>query len=550
MLTWTFSLFGLLWSTPAIAQGSPAADEGPRLVVVVVVDQMRADYLDRFQSQFVGGLAWLLENGAVFGDAHHDHAVTSTAPGHATLATGVFPARHGIVGNEFYDRWARRAVYSVADSTSAIVGYPEAAGRSPRNLLRDGIADWVKSESPASRVFSVAIKDRAAIPLGGKGPDGAYWFQTSSGDFVTASYYGDGYPRWVSAFNASDRAERYYGSSWTKLLPDSAYRLSREDDFAAESDAMSRTFPHRFAGGDSAPGREYYAQLPETPFGDELTLDFAAEIVANEDLGRDDSPDLLLVGLSSADYIGHAYGPYSQEVQDYYLRLDRMLGDFFAHLERAIPSGRFVIVLTADHGVMAMPEQLARDGVDAGRTDPGPIRAEIRVMLEEAIRLGEISQAPDVHETGGLCFDFDDAPSANVEEIRLRRRLAESLRKVSDLGVVFAYEELALGLGEGELFAKFTRSFHPNRGADVVYAPREHYLLTTGKTRTSHGSPYEYDTHVPLIFAGHGLGPTRIDRFVRTVDLAPTLAALMGIQAPVDLDGRDLGLARDPGANR
>lgn len=546
MLTFAISLVGLLAGSPSIAPESPTGDSVPALVVVLVVDQMRADYLDRFRSQFEGGLAWLLEKGTVFGDAHHDHATTSTAPGHATLATGVFPGRHGIVGNNFYDRRARRSVYSFADSASEILGYPQAAGRSPANLLRDGLADWIRAESPASRIFAVAIKDRAAIPLGGKRPDGVYWYRNSRGDFVTSSYYRADYPDWVTTFNASDRAERYYGGEWDRLLPDSAYRLSREDDFAAESDAMSRTFPHPFALSDGGAARKYYAQLPETPFGDELSLEFAIEIVASERLGRDEHPDILFVGLSSADYIGHAYGPYSQEVQDYYLRLDRMLADFFAGLERLIPSGRFLIVLTADHGVMVMPEQLTRHGVDAGRTDPRPIRAEVRRVLEEAVQLREIGAFPEWHEAGGLCFDLGAAPTAAADGSRLGRRLTESLARQAELGPVYTYDDLASGSGTGRLYAKFTRSFHPDRAADVVYAPREYHLLTSISTRTSHGSPYEYDTHVPLIFAGPRLSPSRIDRFVRTVDLAPTLAALIGIKAPADLDGRDLGLASEP----
>lgn len=534
----------LVTSAPSISPQSPVAGP-PRLVVVLIVDQMRADYLARFRSQFDGGLAWLVENGVVFSDAHHDHAATSTSPGHATLATGFFPSRHGIVGNDYCNRQTGRPAYSFADSTSEILGYPDAAGRSPRNLLRDGLADWVRAESPASRIFAVAIKDRAAIPLGGRRPDGAYWYQSTTGNFVTSSYYRTDYPAWVAAFNASDRAERYYGGAWRKLLPDSAYRLSREDDFAAESDSMSRTFPHRFAVGVRGPDRQYYAQLPETPFGDELTLAFAAELLIEESLGRDEHPDLLFIGLSSADYIGHAYGPYSQEVQDYYLRLDQMLADFFARLGQTVPPGETLIVLSADHGVMVMPEQLSRSGVEAGRTDPRPIRADVRRLLETAVELGDVDVVPRLREASGWCFDFGNASVSEARKAALRRRLADSMQARGDLEVVYTYDELESGSGHGALFEKFIHSFHPDRSGDLVYAPREHYLVTTIATRTSHGSPYEYDTHVPLVFAGAMLRPKRVDGIVRTVDLAPTLATLLGIPTPADLDGRDLGLAGD-----
>ncbi len=549
MLTTVLTLLGLISNAASTPPGRSAAEQ-PKLVVVLVVDQMRADYLDRFASQFEGGLGWLLQTGVVFADAHQDHAQTSTAPGHATIATGVFPSRHGIVGNEFYDRRARRRVYSVADSTCQILGYPGAAGRSPRNLLRDGLADWVREQSPGSRIFSVAIKDRAAIPPGGKRPDGVYWYEASTGDFVTSTYYRSDYPHWVTAFNTGDRAERYYGAEWTKLLPDSAYRLSREDDFAAESSGLSRTFPHPLGAWDSSPAPAYYSRLRSTPFGDELTLEFAADVVVHEGLGRDESPDLLFVGLSSADFIGHAYGPHSQEVQDYYLRLDRMLGVFIAKVEQAVPSGRFLIALSADHGVLPMPEELSRAGIDARRIDPRPIRAEIQRVLEKMARGGELSAPPRLGAAGGWYLDFGETPPDSAQRARLLQRLAELLNTRTDLAAVYTYEELASKNGAGELFGKFVRSFHPDRAADLFYAPRENYLFTSGATQTSHGSPYEYDTHVPLIFAGHELSPSHIDGFVRTVDLAPTVAGLMGIRAPTDLDGRDLGIGREREAAR
>jgi predicted AlkP superfamily pyrophosphatase or phosphodiesterase len=512
----------------------------PKLVVLVVVDQMRADYIDRFRSQFSGGLGWLVENGVLFSDAHHDHANTSTAPGHATIATGAFPSHHGIVGNDYYDRKARRVTYSFADSTSAILGYPDASGRSPVNLLREGLADWLKAQSPSSKVFSVAIKDRAAIALAGKSPDGAYWFNFSAGDFVTASYYGTEYPDWVEDFNESDRSERYCGVEWTRLLPEASYAQSREDDFPAEKTLIGRTFPHLLTGTDGQPDSRYFNRLPETPFGDELTLEFAVEMMRNEGLGLDETVDLLLVGLSSADYIGHAFGPYSQEVQDYYLRLDRMLAEFFGQIEEVAGTDGYLVVLTGDHGVLPMPEELSRRGIDAARSPWRGLVGPLRQVITASVDSGLIPDAPRLRNIAGFVLDFGQSPPPPDREARLRQLLVAKLREHRHMGAAYEYDEVAAGSGSGEIFDKFARTIHPDRGADILFAPRKWYRFTGESTGTTHGSPYEYDTHIPLIFAGGSLKAERRDGAVRSVDITPTLASLMQVAAPTDVDGRDL----------
>ena len=518
----------------------PNSAPTPKLVVVLAVDQMRADYLDRFDTQFTGGLRWLVDNGLLFSNAHHDHATTSTGPGHVTVATGVFPSRHGIVGNDYYDRRARRSIYSMADSTSVILNYPEASGRSPANLLRDGVADWLKMQSPSSKVYAVGIKDRSAIPLGGKRADGAYWFHLSTGDFITSDYYRSEYPAWVADFNESDRSARYCGTYWTKLLPDSAYALSREDDFPGEKTGLGRTFPHLLTGTDGLPDAKYYGRIPETPFGDELTLEFAREMISNEGLGLDEHVDMLFIGLSSADYIGHRYGPYSQEVQDYYLRLDRMLAGFFARLEEITGAGGYIIALTADHGVMVMPEELSRRGVDAGRDSKRPITQRLREVTAALVDDGLIDTVPRLRDVAGFVLDFGNEPVSPEQATRLRQILTAELRMRPEIGAAYSFDQVIAGSGSGPIFEKFVRSVHPERGADILYAPREHYLFTSSSTGTSHGSPYEYNTHVPLVFAGAGLAAERRNEQVRTVDMAPTLASLMNVTPPTDLDGRDL----------
>ncbi len=512
----------------------------PRLAVVLVVDQMRADYLDRFADQFTGGLNWLRSEGARFSNAHQDHARTETAPGHATLSTGLFPSHHGIVGNSFYQRSTQTREYSAGDSTSPLIGFPDEAGRSPAPLLTTTIGDWLKEVSPASKTYSVAIKDRSAILMGGKRPDGVYWYHSNTGRWITSTYYRAAYPAWVETFNNAQHAAAYFGREWTLCCEEDAYARSREDAFPAEADGTHTTFPHLMGQTNGEPGRRFFTALPNSPFGTELTLAFARQLIANEGLGTDSIPDIVFLGVSSADYVGHAYGPFSREVQDYYLRLDRYLGEFFSYLDAHIGAGRYVVVLSADHGVAVMPEELTRRGVEAGRFDPGPLVQEIRQLGRSAAEAGELPTAPELVFNGGIALRFPDRPPTSDQLTAFRSRLADLLLSKPHIDQAYTYEELLQGAGAGLIFDRHLRSFYPDRSADVVLNLTENYLTGTTPRRTTHGSPWDYDTHVPLVFAGPGTVPGEHLEYTRTVDMAPTLARLLGITPPDDLDGRAL----------
>jgi len=340
-------------------------DQRPRLAVVIVVDQMRADYLTRFASLYTGGLARLARSGTVFTNAYHNHAATETAVGHATISTGCYPARHGIVGNSWYDQELRKPVTAVGDSGCPVVGGSGKGGASPHNLLRTTVGDWLKTFSPQSKVYSVALKDRSAILMGGRHPNGAYWYDRTTGDYVTSTYYEDTLSSTVRAFDDQRLIDSFRTQGWRHLLPDTAYSLSHADSFVAESDGNHITFPHLF--DSSVQPKEYYAAFYSTPFADQLTLKLAEKIANEFQLGRDSIPDLLWISCSAADAIGHIYGPDSQEAQDYYLRLDRYLDTFFTALDSAIGPDMYVVVLTADHGAMTMPEDLAAQGIRGGR---------------------------------------------------------------------------------------------------------------------------------------------------------------------------------------
>ncbi len=528
------------------APGDPPPADPPRLLVVLVVDQMRADYLDRFRSQFTGGFARLLEDGANFTEAHQDHAATVTAVGHATISTGVYPSRHAIVGNDFFERTEDRDVYNSLDESAPILGYPDLPGRSPRRLRRDGLGDWLKRASPDSKVYSVAIKDRSAIMMADHGPDGAYWYLENAGTFVTSSYYAAAYPAWVDSFNTSGLVESYFTRGWTRLLPEDQYGASREDSFPAEGGGRWFTFPYdfseRFDNGTGRPNRSYYNFLRRTPFGDEVTLEFAKAMVRNEGLGVDDTPDILFVGASASDYIGHRWGPYSQEIQDHYLRLDGYLEQFFSFLDETVGTQNYAVVLTGDHGVAAAPEEMARRGHDARRI-PGPVfRETILGAIAGAMAELGIREQPGVRYMDGLIFEAGDGGEMSVPVSRLSEAVAARLREVDFISSAFSAEDVSRADADGEnVVSMFRRSYHRERSSDVMLNTRPHYLF--GGDVAQHGSAHRYDTHVPLILDGPGFVSGWHSGRVRTVDIAPTLAALLGIEVPDDLDGQVLEAA-------
>lgn len=504
----------------------------PRLVVVVVVDQMRSDYLTRFADQYSGGLSRLSRDGVVFVEARHDHAITLTAPGHATLATGTYPGKHGIVSNSWWSSDFSRTVYAVEDTVS-VIDAPEVPGSSAALLLREPLGSWLKQANPASKVFSVSLKDRSAILMAGSNADAAYWM--AGGRFVSSSSYLEHYPDWVTRFNASSVIDSYFTQGWHRLYDEAAYGASREDDFPAEADGVHTTFPHLFEG--DVPGPAYYDGLSATPFADELTFSFAGMLLEEERLGDDAATDLLMISVSAADGIGHAYGPYSQEVQDYYLRLDRMLESMLTQLDGAVGAHNYLLVLTSDHGVMPMPEEMLRRGTAAGRVDmPGLVRSAAETVRQR-LSLDELP----VGVADGVVLRIPRGAVPDSSLAVLRRALADELMLHDAVADVFTRDELIDRRTKDRPFLQaFRNSYHTDRSPDLYVLYKEYYLATESPTGTSHGSPYPYDADVPLIFLHAAFPPMHVDRPVRTVDLAPTLAALMRIGAPDDLDGRPI----------
>ena len=494
----------------------PVASERPALVVMVVVDQLSQELLERYDDVFTGGFRRLIDGGRWYVNATHDHAGTSTAPGHATLSTGTHPSRHGIVANEWFENvdgdWVE--ISNVGDSTVQIVGYPELAGVSPHSLEREGLAEWIVGAEPGAKVASVSPKDRGAVLPAAHAKGQVWWFESSIGRFVTSTYYRDSDPAWIDRFHDEVLAPLASDSVWSSQVPTALLGRSDPDTADYEGDDAGPVFPHRFAG----PGERthFWGWFERTPMLDQATLELAKVAVTEEGLGRDAIPDFLSVSLSQTDRVGHDFGPLSREQLDNLLRLDAELGAFFAFLDSVVGPGRWVLGLSADHGVL----------VTGHESRVGESAAARRWTPEEEAALEEVqSQAA---EGAGM------TPAA----------VASALEELDYVTEAWTHQELASGAAADSFAALERNSLYPGRareevsrwGVEMRFEPN----FLDRELGSGHGTPYWYDRHVPMLFYGPGVPAGRDSTRAATVDFAPTLARLLGIRFPEDLDGAPL----------
>lgn len=538
----------LLISAVSVASSATAIGprgQRPRLVVVISVDQMRGDVTTRYAGYLGHGLRRIIEGGLSFSEAHHDHAITVTAAGHAALSTGCTPAHTGIVGNDWFDRTAGRDMYCTFDDSVSVVGarMADTESQSPRNLRRPALGDWLKASSPTSKVFSVSGKDRSAVLMGGLRPNGAFWYSDKYGRYVTSTRYATALPAWLEAFNDEGRVQAAFKAGWHRSLPEYEYLVSNEDAFPTENDCESTTFPHTVDTSSPVAALAFQKGIMQTPFGDEMTLDLAERLIVEERLGMDRAPDILWVGLSAADLIGHAYGPLSQETQDYYVRLDRRLGGFLDFLDRRVGAGSYVVALSSDHGVMPLPEDLARRGYPATRVVTKDFTDALSAATEDArAELGLTRPLFRSSNYMGVYLDFTEATSRGLAAADVRAKVAAKIRAVPFIADAMTSEELSAAPAPTDraFLDVYRRSFTPDRSPDVMIRPKEYSLVSWRTCGTSHGTPYRFDTHVPMIFYGAGIPRGSRSERVRTIDLAPTLAGILRIAPPAGVDGTSL----------
>jgi hypothetical protein len=531
-------LLKLLIAGVALAQ---APVPRPKLVVVIVVDQLRPDYLHRFRSHFgKSGFNLFLRQGASYAEARYQHGATWTCSGHAVILSGSHPSVNGIIGNSWYDVNAGREVACALDTSVTLVG-TAAEGRSPRNLIGSTVGDELKlATGGRSRVIALAGKDRSAIMLGGHLADGAYWLRDTL--VVSSSYYMKELPNWVRRFNAAGAVTGYSGKTWERLLPEAAYASLGPDDVAAEEDVggMGRTFPHRLASISSS-RKDFIAAFEASPYQNEVLVDLAMRAVIEERLGQDDQPDLLAMSFSANDIAGHAYGPDSHEVMDITLRTDRLLERFFSFLGTRVGLQNVTIVLTSDHGTPPLPELVQRlnPRADVGRFNPSQVSAAV-----EAALTSRFGTAP---RPGWIAYHSWPLIYLNVAALQEKRIPVEEAEGVAKsaveglVGVLQAFTATELRKQRNNAVKSGpTLSFFPARSGNLYYELRPYWIPDRDPVGTTHGSPWNYDAHVPLLWFGASIRPGVHHGAASIADIALTLSALLGITAPAGAQGKVL----------
>lgn len=512
-------LFSAFLLTALLLPGAPVAKK-PKLVVAIAVDQFRYDYLNRFRSFYTGGLARMLERGAVFTNAHYEHFPTVTAVGHSTILSGATPSISGIVGNEWYDRESGKQVTSVSDDSVDMIG--AAAGRggsSPKRMLVSTIPDELKMVNAESKAIGISSKDRSAILPVGRMADAAYWFDTGTGNFVTSSYYAKQLPDWAAKFNSSRIVDQWAGKEWVP--------------FDAKSGAKA------FVKLPAAGQRGYYNTLDRTPFHNDLLELFAEAVIEGEQLGADDITDVLSVSFSANDRIGHSVGPDSPQVRDVSVWTDRTLGKLFDYLDKKIGAENYVAVLTADHGVAPLPEVMQQRRMPGGRIPEGTVLNAVQGALAAKYGQGEW-----VSGKSGPApyFNYKLIREKKLDLEEVQNTAADALRDLPHIYRVYTRTELRRGYSLNDLIDQRVKAgFNYERSSDLFVVSKPYWLFEA--SGTSHGTPYNYDSHVPVIFMGAGIKPGRHNNRIAVNDIAPTLATMLDVELPTGASGRVLSEA-------
>jgi predicted AlkP superfamily pyrophosphatase or phosphodiesterase len=497
----------------------PATPPKPKIVVAIVIDQFRYDYLLRFRQDYNSGLARLLNRGAVFTDAHYLHNLTVTAVGHSTFLSGAAPAQSGIIANEWYDRETARSVTSVFDPQSKLVGgVPGVPGSSPHRLLVSTVGDELKMQGGDSKVIGISIKDRAAILPAGHMADAAYWYDPNSNHWVTSTYYRAQLPDWAKKLNDEQPYRKFIGVQW---FP-----------FDAKEGDAAKPFCSMVAGTEV----RSCGSLEATPWGNEMIEQFAERAVAGEQLGHHGGTDILAVSFSSNDYVGHAVGPDDPAVRDISIRTDRLLGKLLDYIDQTVGAGNALVVLTADHGVVPVPE------VNEARKMPGGRLSEARLGQKMSEALVKRYGPGNWLLTGPVTMPYLNLEligKRKLDAAEVERTAADAAMTEPHIARVYTRHELASGrVQQDDIGRAVSLGYYGPRYGDLLIVTEPYYLFDA--TGTSHGTPYDYDNHVPVIFFGPGIKAGSYAERIAVNDVAPTLAAILGVEAPSGSMGRVL----------
>ncbi|HKV63438.1 MAG TPA: alkaline phosphatase family protein, partial [Candidatus Acidoferrum sp.] len=520
---------------PAAKPAKPAPSR-PKLVVLLVVDQMRADYVDKFLPQWTGGLKRLVEEGAWFRDAAYPYSATETCVGHSTISTGAFPATHGMVANAWWDRKEQKIVTCTSDPDPNVknIGYVGATPKGADTAWRMAVPSFAEElkfqTSGATRIVTFSLKARAALTMAGHKADAATWFD--GGAWVTSTPYGT--LPFLNDPTKSHQAKSDFGKTWSLSLPESAYWYGEKALGAVPPAGWELTFPHPLRGKSSVsePDSAYFEQWASSPYADTALTELAENAVNELKLGHSKGTDFLAIGYSTVDYVGHAFGPRSREIQDILARLDKDLGSLFAHLDEKVGRGNYVVALSADHGVVPIPEDMQTTGTDAGLLH----LPELQDRIEKALDPFNYAKPAVSRITGSDIYFVPGVYDKLQQDHAAMQAVLDAAFAQPGVAAVYRAEELQnRPATQSPTLRAFALSYFPGRSGDLFILPKPYWLMDgtpTGKTRsygTGHGVPYNYDQHVPVILMGFGIHPGQYFQAITPADIAPTFAALCGI---------------------
>ena len=511
----------------------------PKLVVGIVVDQMRYNYLTRFWEKFSeNGFKKLVNNGFNCEQTHFNYMPTYTAPGHASIYTGTTPTNHGIIANTWYDKTNKAKTYCTSDENVQSVGTTTNMGKmSPNKLLVTTIADELKTANKQSKVIGISIKDRGAILPAGHQADAAYWFAgEDEGKWISSTYYMKQLPKWLNELNEKNTANTYLQKPWKTLLPIHDYTESIADNNPYEEvfeGEKAPIFPHNLPALRKA--NKNYDLIKSTPFGNTILKELAFEVIQQEKLGADAITDLLTVSFSSPDYIGHQFGPYSVEIEDTYLRLDREIAELLTFLEKQVGEGEFLVFLTADHGVVDIPQHAIDNQLPGGYFEE---KATLQVLNEALFEKFKVESLIENLSNYQLFFNHDLIVEHQLNLIDIENFAVNFMLKQE--GIVKAVSATSMKSAEfdSKILANVQRGFHQVRSGDVMFVLASGWINKWTKKGTTHGSPYNYDTHVPLLWYGTNIKQGVRAEQVAIADIAATLSVLLKIALPSACDGK------------
>jgi predicted AlkP superfamily pyrophosphatase or phosphodiesterase len=518
----------------------------PKLVVGIVVDQMRQEYLYRFESKFgEGGFKRLAGKGFMLTNAHYNYVPTYTGPGHASVYSGTTPSVHGIIGNDWWDKGLKKQVNCVEDDRQKPVGNPEGNGDvSPWRMLSSTITDELKiSSQKRSKVIGISVKDRGAVLPAGHMADGAYWYDGKSGKFITSTYYKNTLPPWVDTFNGLKLADSYLNQTWNTVLPITQYTESSQDESPYERKLQGKerpVFPYnlnelRKTNGD-------FDLLAATPFGDDLLTEFAKSTIAGEQMGKDSDTDFLAISYSCPDIVGHAMGPNSIEIEDTYIRLDKNIEDLLKTLDKEVGENNYVVFLTADHAVAEVPQYLKDNRIPAGNFAVSSLEVNLNDFLQKYFPGKKIIEKISNDQ---IFLNQDlfvgDPKSAGIDLLIATELIGNYLQSVEGVGQVFSKAILKQGAyNETGIKGMMVRGYNFKRSGDIAFQLEPNWISGGGAQGTTHGSAYSYDTHVPILFYGKGVKQGHSSSYHAITDIAPTLSVLLKIKFPSGCTGQPI----------